>query len=103
VAGQDVPHALRAEIVDILGALSRTWPHGTTINYAAVKDLFETRERVERYIGSIQWLTDRGLITFEALAVDSRGVALSDAILTPRGRDYARTMLPRAVNGSPAG
>lgn len=64
----------------------------------AVKDLFMNRERIDTYIGSIQWLTDRGMVAFEALSVDSRGVAIADAILTPRGRDYARTTLPRIFN-----
>lgn len=87
----EIPHALRGEITGILQALKAAWPHCKTMCCAKSDTTTDNHANIDRYVGSVQWLTDRGLITFEALTVDNRGITLMDAILTTRGHHYAQT------------
>ncbi len=94
-----MPRESRVEIIDLLQALKGVWPQCRTINYPDDGKSSDQPGTVERYIRAVQWLTDRGLISFEALMVDTRGLSIIDSSLTPRGREYSGAYVAAELSG----
>ena len=86
---QDMPQEVHAEILDLLQVLKGAWPLCRTIVHS---DDGKSGSRIERYIKAVQWLTDRGLVTFEALMVDMRGLSIIQSSLTASGHEYTRSV-----------
>lgn len=99
MASPEMPRPLRAEIMDILQSLGGSWPHWCTLSYPKGKLTAPEPALVDPYIVAVQWLTDGGFITFEALTIDARGLTILLAGLTPKGRDYARVQRTQDVTG----
>lgn len=86
-----MPQEARVEILDLLQALKGSWPLCKTI---IESDDAKSQGRIERYIRAVQWLTDEGLVSFEAMMVDTRGLSIVHSALTQRGHEYARALAP---------
>lgn len=99
MAGQEMPRDTRTEIIDLLQTLKGVWPQCRTINYPDIGNVSDRPGNVERYIRAVQWLTDRGLISFEAMMVDTRGLSIIDSSLTPRGREYSGAYMATELSG----
>jgi hypothetical protein len=89
-----MPQEVRAEIFDLLQALKTVWPACQTIVHSSDG---RSPDLVDRYIRAVQWLADRGLVSFEALMVDMRGLSIVHSSLTSRGHDYARSLSPVGI------
>lgn len=86
-----MPHEVYGEICDLLQSLRGAWPLCKTI---VQLDDGKSEGRIDRYIKAVQWLTDRGLVSFEALMVDVRGLSIVHSALTSRGHEYSRSFVP---------
>ncbi|HEX7821923.1 MAG TPA: hypothetical protein VF463_15040 [Sphingobium sp.] len=93
-----MPPAPQIEIIEVLQSLEKSWPSFESVTWAARAGTAFDEELVKRYLAALQWLTDMGLITFEAMSIGPSSLSVRQAALTSRGRDYVHSSLPSMVD-----
>lgn len=91
----------RAEIVEILQGLKQAWPLCDSMTWLMDDEQSSHQDFVDRYLAALQWLTDMGLITFEALTVGPTDLSIRQAALTSRGREFIRSELESVADSQP--
>jgi hypothetical protein len=84
----------KTEIFEILQMLREYWPNCSTVELPSCSNDVADRALVGLYLVAVQWLTDRGMISFEALSVQPSHVLIRQAALTSRGRDFILGTMP---------
>ncbi len=92
-----MPPAFGSEILDILQGLKGSWPHCETLTWSNVEQAKSDEDFVNHHLAALQWLTDMGMVTFEALSVGPDHLAVRQASLTSRGRDYIQSTVQPIV------
>lgn len=95
---QDFPQEVCAEIIAIMQLLKASWPSCRTILH---DDDGPASDGMDRYLIAVQWLTDRGFVSFEAMMLDARGLSVIHAGLTSSGHEYARALASDPVEAAP--
>lgn len=65
--------------------LQQNWPRSTLLTPSDV-GLGGSEAEVAEFLGLVEWLSDAGFLSYEALVFNSDGPMLVDAALTARGR-----------------
>ncbi len=86
-AGVSVEHATRL--------LQQNWPRSTLLTPSDV-GLDDGESGVADFLGLVEWLSDAGFLSYEALVFNSDGPMLVDAALTARGRAMLAAEADRA-------
>ncbi|MET0361976.1 MAG: hypothetical protein ABW048_09530 [Sphingobium sp.] len=84
----------KTEIFEILQILREYWPNCSTVELPRRSNDVADRALVGLYLVAVQWLTDRGMISFEALSIQPSHILIRQAALTSRGRDLILGTMP---------
>ncbi|MCE7795128.1 hypothetical protein LWE61_01015 [Sphingobium sufflavum] len=87
------PLEQKTEILDILQSLGRVWPHSRVMTWPNLPASGMQQEPTNHYVAALQWLTDMGMVTFEALSITGMMLSVHQAALTSQGRDYLHSLL----------
>ncbi|ODP37533.1 hypothetical protein BFL28_17250 [Sphingomonas turrisvirgatae] len=99
---EQLPVILTDKAVEIIRMLGPGWPIVRTLTCSDEDEHEHDATAIERFVFAVYTLRDLGLIACDALSVTPQRATAIECALTPRGREYYRTLKQPAPHWQPA-